>query len=315
MKKRIIPSELPFRAYSGKEPYIFVSYAHADKDIVYPEMFWMNEKGFHIWYDEGIPPASEWPAEIANALLNCNIFLVFITPNAIESKNVRDEINYALNHNKKVLPIFLKPTELKHGLDLRIGNLQYIKKFELKAEYYMKKILDALKIVESKEIENKTELKSAEKERIKIETVEVKESMKAMSKIEEILRDPNVHLEQLKDIAYAFFTGYSKYNKSELIEFLIEQIKSPEFEYNDTVYFTNSDKILLKLILNNGNYISKEDLKEKYCEYYSEGTFNKSLSALEVTLVIFFIKKKEAKNVSIRDEFLKWVKNFVADVM
>lgn len=31
--------ERPFPAYKGDEPYIFVSYAHADEDMVYPESY------------------------------------------------------------------------------------------------------------------------------------------------------------------------------------------------------------------------------------------------------------------------------------
>jgi len=26
--------------------------------MVYSEMIWIHEKGFHIWYDEGIPPTT-----------------------------------------------------------------------------------------------------------------------------------------------------------------------------------------------------------------------------------------------------------------
>ncbi len=50
----------PFPAYKGDEPYIFVSYAHADDEIVYPEIQWLHDQGFNIWYDDGIDPGSTW---------------------------------------------------------------------------------------------------------------------------------------------------------------------------------------------------------------------------------------------------------------
>lgn len=49
--------EGPFPAYQGDEPYIFVSYAHDDADLVIPELNRLREAGFNIWYGEGFAPA------------------------------------------------------------------------------------------------------------------------------------------------------------------------------------------------------------------------------------------------------------------
>ncbi len=35
--------ERPFQAYKGEDPYIFVSYAHADAALVYPELVRLKE--------------------------------------------------------------------------------------------------------------------------------------------------------------------------------------------------------------------------------------------------------------------------------
>ena len=48
----------PFPAYQGDEPYVFVSYAHDDAPVVYPEISRLRDQGFNIWYDEGIEPGS-----------------------------------------------------------------------------------------------------------------------------------------------------------------------------------------------------------------------------------------------------------------
>jgi hypothetical protein len=58
----------PFPAYSDNDPYIFVSYAHKDAGEIYPQLAWLNDQGFNIWYDEGIEPGSEWSNELANAI-------------------------------------------------------------------------------------------------------------------------------------------------------------------------------------------------------------------------------------------------------
>ena len=87
----------PFEAYKGNEPYIFVSYAHKDASLVYPELVTLKNLGYNVWYDEGIDPGGMWPEEIANAINHCAIFIVFMTPNAVNSRNVRDTINFAIN--------------------------------------------------------------------------------------------------------------------------------------------------------------------------------------------------------------------------
>ena len=63
--------ERPFPAYEGDEPYIFVSYAHDDAGLVYAEITQLKDAGFHIWYDEGISPGSEWTEALGNAIKRC----------------------------------------------------------------------------------------------------------------------------------------------------------------------------------------------------------------------------------------------------
>ena len=42
--------QIPFEAYSGGKPYIFVSYAHANKGMVFPLIKQLHDKGYRIWY-------------------------------------------------------------------------------------------------------------------------------------------------------------------------------------------------------------------------------------------------------------------------
>ena len=47
-------AERPHASYSGEAPFFFVSYGHKDTELVYPEMRWLQDAGFNLWYDEGI---------------------------------------------------------------------------------------------------------------------------------------------------------------------------------------------------------------------------------------------------------------------
>ena len=134
----------PFEAYAGDEPYIFISYAHKDSAQVFKEISQLNDAGYHIWYDEGIEASSEWPEEIANAVIGCSVFLVFISPRSTASVNCRNEINLALNEDKPFLAVHMEDSALPPGLRLRMGDLQAILQYKLPQDRYQKKVRDAL---------------------------------------------------------------------------------------------------------------------------------------------------------------------------
>ena len=134
----------PFEAYEGNEPFIFISYAHKDAEVVYDEISVLHQAGYRVWYDEGIEASNEWPEEIANAVIGCSVFLAFISPRSTGSVNCRNEINLALNENKPFLAIHIEESSLPPGLRLRMGDLQAILRYKLTRELYIKKIHSTL---------------------------------------------------------------------------------------------------------------------------------------------------------------------------
>jgi hypothetical protein len=131
---------LPFDAFVGPDPFLFVSYSHLDAALVYPEIAALHGLGYRIWYDEGICPGSEWPEEVAAALLRAAFFLVFVSPRAIKSANVRNEINLALAEDKPFLAIHLEETELTGGMKLQMGSRQAILRYRLDEPRYRRRL-------------------------------------------------------------------------------------------------------------------------------------------------------------------------------
>lgn len=147
MKEEVKSSSIATRrlkAYNGDAPYIFISYAHADSEMVYKEISLLNEMGYHVWYDEGITPGNDWTDEVADALLRCSLFLVMITPISVERKNVQNEINYAIDENKPFLAVHLNETNLRRGVKLQIGTKQAILKYKMTEEDYFAKLQTAI---------------------------------------------------------------------------------------------------------------------------------------------------------------------------
>lgn len=107
------------------EPYAFVSYSHADLNIVdkYISAFTSTCR---FWFDEGIKSGDEWITEIGNRIFNCEIFIVFLSNNAIQSHYIKDEISYAYKYAKKMIAVFLEPVILDRGTDLIINRFQHI---------------------------------------------------------------------------------------------------------------------------------------------------------------------------------------------
>jgi hypothetical protein len=68
--------EKPFPAYNGEEPYVFVCYAHADEDVVYPEINSLHGQGINIWYDEGVSPGEEWTEELGKAINSSELLIL-----------------------------------------------------------------------------------------------------------------------------------------------------------------------------------------------------------------------------------------------
>jgi hypothetical protein len=137
--------QLPFKAYEGKEPYIFISYAHKNSDKVFPIIKQLYEKGYRIWYDEGIDPGSEWPESIATHLSDASAVMLFVSPESMASDNVRREITFALNMRKLMLSVFLQPTEMSSGMSLQLGLNQAIHYYSYQSDaLFFEKFLNAV---------------------------------------------------------------------------------------------------------------------------------------------------------------------------
>jgi Tol biopolymer transport system component len=133
--------ESPFPAYQGDEPYVFVSYSHEDAEIVYPEISWLKDQGFNIWYDEGISPGSEWHQDLANHIEGAALFMYFITPNSVSSAHCQREVHYAIDNDQQLLAIHLKETVVPSGINLSLSNIQAILKYQLSDLDYRIKLL------------------------------------------------------------------------------------------------------------------------------------------------------------------------------
>src|SRR5262249_29971690 len=123
-------SKRPEPSYTGNEPFFFVSYGHADRELVYPEMRWLQKAGFSLWYDEGIHVGSVWRKAIADAL-TAAVGMVFVaTKSSVESDHCLKELNFVLDEGKPVFVVQLDDTKLPGLLRLSLADRQMLNRAE-----------------------------------------------------------------------------------------------------------------------------------------------------------------------------------------
>jgi TolB-like protein/Flp pilus assembly protein TadD len=130
----------PLSAYSGSDPYVFVCYAHADADSVYPELQRLHESGFNIWFDEGIEPGIDWTERLGSAINSASRLLYFVSERSVDSLYCRNEVNFALTHDIPIGVIYLEQVELPNGLELSLGTNQAIHRYALSKTVYQQKL-------------------------------------------------------------------------------------------------------------------------------------------------------------------------------
>ncbi len=114
----------PFAAYTGDQPFTFVCYAHEDANVVYPELTALRGRGINFWYDEGISAGRNWREEIGRSLLGAHCVLFYVSPASLASDHCNREINLALDEGKRVVPVYLEPTELTPDLKVGLNRVQ-----------------------------------------------------------------------------------------------------------------------------------------------------------------------------------------------
>ncbi len=131
-------------AYRGDEPYVFVSYAHDDADLVQAEIETLLDQGYRVYYDDHIEGGSHWQDELAFAIQSAAVFLIFVTPRSISSANCQRELAFALSEEIPLLAVHLEETELPAGTRLSMGNRQAIFRYLLDEGAYRQRLLQSL---------------------------------------------------------------------------------------------------------------------------------------------------------------------------
>lgn len=127
--------------YEGSEKYLFISYAHSDKDAVFATMAALQRNSVRLWYDDGIHGGDNWMKILAQKIEDSCGVLLFCSEKSMNSKFCQAEFRRAVNKDKPIYTIRLDECPLTDEFDMFLSGNQMIQYADKEFE---KRLLAAL---------------------------------------------------------------------------------------------------------------------------------------------------------------------------
>lgn len=103
--------------------YVLISYAREDQDFVLNLATELKDRGVSVWLDQwDILAGADWDRSIDSGLHACARFLIVLSPAAVASKQVRGELQTAVDENKPIVPVLRRACQIPRLLRL----IQYV---------------------------------------------------------------------------------------------------------------------------------------------------------------------------------------------
>jgi WD40 repeat protein len=98
---------------------VFISYSRKDKAFVQRLHEALRGIDRDVWVDwQDIPLTADWWNEICTGIEAANTFVCVISPDSVRSKVCRDEVEYAVSHKKRFIPILYRDITEKADREL-----------------------------------------------------------------------------------------------------------------------------------------------------------------------------------------------------
>lgn len=104
---------------------IFISYSRRDQEFVTRLASDLNAHVAFVWFDRStIQPGQKWHDEIMEGIHECKAFILVLSPDAMESQYVREEVNKALELGKTIFPILYRPAKWTGEFESIVKDIQ-----------------------------------------------------------------------------------------------------------------------------------------------------------------------------------------------
>src|SRR5436190_12345861 len=94
---------------------VFINYSHKDAALAAQLADRLKDAGLEAWFDKWeILPGDNWAEKTAEGLKESDAMVVLLTPNALDSDAVQNNISYALgdeSFNQRLVPVMVEDVE------------------------------------------------------------------------------------------------------------------------------------------------------------------------------------------------------------
>lgn len=103
----------------NEAPAAFFSYSRVDSNFTLKLAQDLKTAGANVWLDQlDIGPGDDWPMAVEKAMRESPCMLVILSPTSVASNQVRAEYHYALEKQKKIIPVLYQDCEVPFHLGL-----------------------------------------------------------------------------------------------------------------------------------------------------------------------------------------------------
>ncbi len=129
-------------------PYIFISYASADRERVLPLVDALARARVSVWIDrKGIHGGANYAEEIAEAVAGCAAFVLMCSAASLSSRNVKQEIALAWKYERVYLPLLLEPVAIPRDVEYWLEAAQWVEVLDQDEAVWLPKVLAALALL------------------------------------------------------------------------------------------------------------------------------------------------------------------------
>lgn len=129
-----------FPAYSGREDFVFISYANKDADRVAEYARYLHENGINVWYDNGLDAGGYWAQQLMELIASpcCKAVILFVSEVSVTRPFVRAEVHRAFSLGKPILGVYLDDIRLDPTMDMYVSQIQSIRVSEFSGKRAVK---------------------------------------------------------------------------------------------------------------------------------------------------------------------------------
>lgn len=123
--EKCVDMQTKFEAYTGKEPYLFVSYSHRDTAKVYPILDALYDRKYRLWYDESCETGNDFRDELRERIKGSEAVLLFVSESSMSSPFCGMEIIVARENGKRLYPIYLDNPAVPPAFQILLANTHH----------------------------------------------------------------------------------------------------------------------------------------------------------------------------------------------